>query len=80
MDTDNDTEEPDAGVDMPVECPLADGTETVTYVDVSKKLSREQRKEVDDLLTEYDDVLTDRPGVTADPVRAKGYDIPCHTN
>ena len=74
-------------VEIPLECPSKVGNETIADVDICKELSVEQRGQVDKVLNEFADVLTDIPGTTtfiehdiklntAEPIRSKGYPIP----
>ena len=64
-------------------------TETASDVDVYNDLSEQQKMEVKQILSEYDDVLTDLPGCTKleehtvrmtshTPIRKKPYPIPFH--
>jgi len=66
---------------------VEESKETWKYVHVNPELSVEQRKDVDDLLKEFDDIFTDVPKVTnlgehktelnnLDPIRTKAYPLP----
>ena len=72
---------------IPLECLSRVGNESKKDVDVCKELSPEQREQVDMVLEEFADVLTDIPGTTSlvehdiklntsEPIRFKGYPIP----
>ena len=63
--------------------------QTVSQVDICQDLSAQQRQEVEELLSNYPDVLTAKPGctnaiqhditlITTNPIRAKHYPVPCH--
>ena len=67
--------------------PVEESKETWKDVNVNPELSVEQRKDVDDLLKEFDDIFTDVPKVTnrgehkikltsLDPIRSKAYPLP----
>ena len=67
--------------------PVEESKETWKDVNVNPELSVEQRKDVDDLLKEFDDIFTDVPKVTnrgehkikltsLDPIRCKAYPLP----
>jgi len=79
--------EADDEVDAETELYKVEQKETYRDVKVSKDLSETQRKEVMDLLEEYQDVFTDVPGLTTlgehsitlttnEPIHSKPYKIP----
>ncbi|XP_033752174.1 uncharacterized protein LOC117335982 [Pecten maximus] len=70
--------------------PVRAGKEGMEDVNVSEHLATEQRNDVDTLLSNFKDVLTDKPGrtnlashdiftTTDDPVRVRPYPLPFHT-
>lgn len=70
--------------------PLRGGKEGIEDVNISDHLTREQRTDVEVLLRDFEDVLSDKPGrtnlathdiytTTRDPVRVKPYPLPFHT-
>ncbi|XP_069139203.1 LOW QUALITY PROTEIN: uncharacterized protein [Argopecten irradians] len=70
--------------------PMRTGKEGIGDVHVFEHITTEQRREVDELLSEFNDVLTDKPGrtnlashdiftTTEDPVRVRPYPLPFHT-
>ncbi|XP_069138852.1 uncharacterized protein [Argopecten irradians] len=85
-DADND-EEDDFSPSNIVTLPTSVGTETVKDVDVSDELELEQQQDVNELLSEFADVLTGVHGKTTlvehdinlttnDPVRVKSHTLP----
>ena len=75
---------------LPLEVSIESETETWQQVHVSDKVTRQQNNEVERVLEEFKDVLTDRPGTTnlikhnikvntTDPIRFKGYQVPFNT-
>lgn len=69
--------------------PILESTESIKDVVVSDELDDKQRSEVQELLSKYQDVLTDLPGctdlashdvrlTTQQPIRMKQYPIPHH--
>ena len=62
------------------------GTETYKDIRIDEDLTAEQRRQVIELLEEYQDIFTERPGttdlgehqmeLTADPIRTKPYVMP----
>ena len=85
-----DDEDPrDEGDELPTYAPSVNDTkgETPNDVHISDELTDEQKQQVKDLLYEFSDVLTDRPGLTSSlfhdikvtsekPVRVRQYPIP----
>lgn len=78
----------DSTVDF--DCPSSGSKESVKDVRVSEDLSSVQDQEIRDLLHEFEDVMTDKPGrtnliehdiklTTTEPFRVKGYPIPFHS-
>ena len=74
-------------VEIPLECPTRIGQEDIKDVEICKELTTCQRKEIENTIKEFGDVLTDIPGTTSyiehdiqlntnDPFRCKGYPIP----
>ncbi|XP_021345000.1 uncharacterized protein LOC110444964, partial [Mizuhopecten yessoensis] len=70
--------------------PVRAGKEGIEDVNVSEHLTTEQRKDVNNLLSEFKDVMTDKPGrtnlashdiitTTDDPVRVRPYPLPFNT-
>ena len=64
--------------------------ETFKDIEYSENLSSEQRHEVEELVSQFNDVFTDQPGTTTleehkieltseEPIRQKPYPIPSHT-
>ena len=70
-----------------IELPVLESTETWTDCHIPSELTEQQKGEVREVLEKYDDVLTDKPGLTnldtfsvkltsEDPVRSKPYPTP----
>ena len=83
-----DTENAEDGVDF--DCPSQGNGESIRDVKLSQDLTAVQSQEIKDLLVEFEDVMTDKPGrtsliehdiklTTTEPFRIKGYPIPFHS-
>ena len=83
-----DLENEDEIVDF--DCPSNGNGESIKDVNVSDELTNAQSQEIMDLLQEFEDVMTDKPGRTnliehdikltsSEPFRIKGYPIPFHS-